>query len=226
MPAHRSDAEADIRTEVVAWLRSIRPNARIIHEINASDFGNRIDVMAVDLAEIISVEIKSERDKMDRAPAQIKAMQGCSHHVFLAAHRCHLAPKVIGNPRAAMAVVEDIPVTFSAPPEAKGAVFLTWPKPAEKALCYDARPWGVLEPKQAIQSPLPSSGIDILWRDELALACRRLGVSVPGNARMATMVAALRWNCSGSQITKAICRALRERDCVEADPRVVQDDAA
>ena len=34
MPAYRSSAEAEVRDAVVARLREIRPDARIMHEIN------------------------------------------------------------------------------------------------------------------------------------------------------------------------------------------------
>jgi hypothetical protein len=44
---------------VVGHLRQLRPGCRIIHEINASSFGNRIDVLAVGESDLIAVEIKS-----------------------------------------------------------------------------------------------------------------------------------------------------------------------
>ena len=72
MPAYRSEAEADVRDAVVARLRTIRPDARIMHEVNCSLFGpNRIDVIAVSPQEIISVEVKSAKDKLKIA--------GCKH---------------------------------------------------------------------------------------------------------------------------------------------------
>lgn len=97
MPARRSDAEGEIRTDVVAWLRASRPLSRIIHEINVCEGGNRIDVIAVGAAEIIAVEIKSELDKLDRAPAQITAMRGVAHHVYTALHKRFMVPKMIFN---------------------------------------------------------------------------------------------------------------------------------
>src|ERR1017187_5847469 len=93
MPAYRSEAEAEIRTVVVDPLRQMRPTARIMHEVNVSSFGNRIDVLAVDHAEIISVEIKSSKDKIDRLAAQIEGMKRCSHHVIAALHEKHLVER-------------------------------------------------------------------------------------------------------------------------------------
>src|SRR6056297_3623333 len=87
MPAARSEAEAEIRDAVVAKLRRTRPDARIIHEINMAGGTNRADVMAVSPAEIITVEIKSEKDKLDRLPDQIATMRKCSHITVAALHR-------------------------------------------------------------------------------------------------------------------------------------------
>ncbi len=95
MPAYRSSAEAEIRDAVVARIRKQRPGARIIHEINVSTYGpNRIDVLAVDRAEIIAVEIKSAKDKLDRLPAQIAAMRGAAHRVVAAIHEKFLVEQV------------------------------------------------------------------------------------------------------------------------------------
>lgn len=78
--------------ELVERLRRIRPEARIIHEIQSACQGpNRIDLIAVSRSEIIAVEIKSERDKLDRLPAQVGAMLGCAHHVIAALHERFLA---------------------------------------------------------------------------------------------------------------------------------------
>ncbi|WP_292173967.1 hypothetical protein [Mesorhizobium sp.] len=91
MPAYRSSAEADIRDAAVAKIRQRRPNARIIHEINVSSHGpNRIDVLAVDRAEIIACEVKSAKDKLDRLPAQVASMFGAAHHVIAAGGICRL----------------------------------------------------------------------------------------------------------------------------------------
>jgi hypothetical protein len=74
MPAYRSSDEGEIREAVVAHLLTLRPSARIIHELNCSTYGpNRIDVRAVTPAEILAVEINSQKDKLDRLPAQIAA---------------------------------------------------------------------------------------------------------------------------------------------------------
>ena len=56
MPAYRSSAEGEIRVAVVERLREMMPGCRIIHEINAASFGNRIDVLAVGEKSLAAVE--------------------------------------------------------------------------------------------------------------------------------------------------------------------------
>lgn len=207
MPAYRSAAEAEIRDAVVERLRLLRPGARIIHEINAFGFGNRIDVLAVDRAEIIAVEVKSEKDKIDRLPKQIEAMRGVAHHVIAALHEKFLVPSKWETKTPCVV----------APKEARGATVWAFPEAgADAGRTFGCARWE--EPKPAIQAALPWTAIDILWRDELFVACRDLGVSVPIRATMPFMKRALIWNVSGGDLTKAICGALRRRECVEADP--------
>lgn len=191
MPAYRSSAEAEVRDAVVARLRAIRPEARIMHEVNASSFGNRIDVLAVSRAEIIAVEIKSERDKLDRLPDQVKAMKGCAHHVVAAVHE-----------KFGLAAVK----------EATGWRAHHWFYPAEIEF------W--TEPRTAITLPLPSGAIDMLWREELLAMCGQFGVCVPKRPTMGQMIPALRWQLTGRDLTLGICAALRARNCIEADEAI------
>lgn len=197
MPAYRSEAEGEIRTAVVARLRQVRPNARIMHEVNASSFGNRIDVLAVDRAEIIAVEIKSERDKLDRLKDQISAMKGCAHHVIAAVHEKF----ELGEVRKAM-----------------GWHHQAWFYPADTAY------WP--EPRLVPTIPLPSKALDMLWREELLEMCGRYSVCVPKRPTMGQMLPALRWSLTGRDLTLGICAALRSRVCIEADPPIEWREAA
>lgn len=225
MPAYRSDAEGEIRTAVVARLRQLRPDARVMHEVNASSFGNRIDVLAVDRAEIIAVEIKSAKDKLDRLGDQMKAMRGCAHHSIAALHEKFLVEREVGRhaadyerdgkffigeaPKHAPSSYEDTASTWVFPERQRG-------------------PWnkGWRDPKQVVQQPLPSKALDMLWRDELRLMCHRFNVAATGRATMGFMATALRWSLTGRELTLGICAALRERACVEADAPIQWRDAA
>ncbi|MBN7760302.1 NERD domain-containing protein [Nitratireductor aquibiodomus] len=215
MPAYRSAAEAEIREAVVSKIRMERPGYRIIHEINARDFGNRIDVLAVGPAEIIAVEIKSEKDKLDRLPAQIAAMRGAAHHTIAAIHEKFLVPAPWAKGYKAV----------QAPKEAKGATIWAYPEAgAEAGRTYGCAAWDF--PRQAVTAMLPADAIHMLWRAELHELCNRLHVSLGKRPNMAQMVNALRWNCTGSELTKGICTMLRARKCIEADPEIVEVRAA
>lgn len=209
MPAYRSSAEAEIRDAVVSRIRERRPNARIIHEINVSTYGpNRIDLIAVDHAEIIAIEIKSAKDKLDRLPAQIAAMRGAAHHVVAALHEKFLVPSTWNEGRV------------TAPPEARGAEVWAYPE-QEAGRCHGCGKWQPIP--LLIETALPGAALDILWRDELYDLCGALRISAGRRATMTDMSRQLRWLCSGRELTRGICAALRARRCVEADPEVAAE---
>ena len=219
MPAFRSADEAAIREAAIARLRMLRPGARIIHEINVCGTGsNRIDVLAVDRAEIIAIEIKSKRDKIDRLKDQLTAMRGCAHHAIAVLHEKFLIEQETNKWRAEyqrdgvnyLRALPDVATWDS-----------TWVYP-EGPNFYDR--WR--EPKLTVQQPLPSGALDMLWRDELLEMCGRYSVSSGKRPTMAMMKAALRWQLSGRDLVYGICAALRARPCIEADPAIDWKEAA
>lgn len=224
MPAYRSAAEAEIRDAVTAKLREYRPGARIMHEINVSSFGpNRMDLIAVDRSEIIAVEIKSKKDKLDRLDAQVAAMKGCAHHVIAAVHEKFAVEQEsnrwYGHYERDGKYYARV-MTGVVPSGCK-----VWVYP-EKHRVLDAdydhgSVWR--EPDRAIQVPLPVSALDMLHRAELYALCGILRLSVPRQANMHFMVNALRWYCNGSDLTRGICAMLRARRCVEADPEIIEN---
>ncbi|MFD1944695.1 NERD domain-containing protein [Paradevosia shaoguanensis] len=227
MPAYRSSAEAEVRDAVVERLRLIRPQARIIHEINVSTYGpNRIDVLAVSPAEIVAVEVKSARDKLDRLPSQIKSMMGCAHHVVAALHEKFLVERETGVHAAHYQ--RDGRYYFRDLPENTGIrhPVLAWIFPEKRRAMKSVVEGGVdytaywSQPDQTYEETLPAAALEILWRDELAELCGSLGVPSGRRSNMSDMARALRWHCSGKELTKGICSALRARRCVEADPEI------
>jgi hypothetical protein len=221
MPAYRSEAEAEVRAAVVARLRLLRPNARIMNEVNVAGQGsNRIDVLAVDRAEIIAVEIKSAKDKIDRLSDQVKAMQGCAHQVIAALHDKFLTSAEhdirIRNPETGFYEKTGTQIYFRGPDVPHGV--LIWAYPETQRQGFQCGIWA--EPKPRITIPLPPSAINILWADELRQLCAMIQVSLPPRPNMDQMISALRWRATGEQITKGICAMLRARHCIEADPPI------
>ncbi|MFC3704492.1 NERD domain-containing protein [Devosia honganensis] len=222
MPAYRSSDEGEVREAVVARIRERRPEARIIHEINVSSYGpNRIDVLAVSPAEIIAVEIKSAKDKLDRLPKQIESMKGCAHHVIAALHDKFLI-EVPAN-RGCAHFERDGKFYSRTTPVIRPRPHEVWVFPEARRALPEAshdflEKWQM--PAQQFQAALPAGAIDLLWRDELAWLCGSLGVAAGRRSTMPEMVAALRWHCNGSELTKGICSAIRRRECAEADPAI------
>lgn len=87
---HGSEAEVRIRDKVVALLRECLPDARIIHEFDL--WGVRMDLAAVTPEEIVLVEIKSERDKLDRLANQVRFAAGLGGEVWVCYHEKWIEP--------------------------------------------------------------------------------------------------------------------------------------
>lgn len=195
MPAYRSPDEGEIREAVVARLRTMMPKARIMHEVNAASFGNRIDVLAVDEAEIVAVEIKSKKDKLDRLPAQLEAMKGVAHHVIVALHEKFLVEKPTNQ--WAAHTERDGKFYRAALPEVVdrlGSKVVPWVYPLRdrsiNAGGYNDYLW--LAPKPVFADVLPSGALDMLWQAELVTMCARHRLPADRRATMEFMRRVLR----------------------------------
>lgn len=212
MPAYRSDAEAEIRNEVVTRLRQEFPSCRIIHEINASSFGNRIDVLAVTEDKIAAVEIKSAKDTLKRLPDQLSAMRGVAHYVVSAIHEKFLEPVRTVDDRWSPEIADR--TLYSAPQAASGSTVWAYPMRTRIGLIAESN-WPMAGPWIKPTLNLPVYAIDMLWAAELKSACSRNKLKASGT--MDVMKDRLRWNLTGETITREICAHLRARICVEAD---------
>lgn len=226
MPAYRSPAEGEIREAVVAHLRARRPSARIIHEINAVNMTagrtTRIDVLAVGPDDMVAVEIKSERDKLDRLPAQMEAMQRVAHYAIAALHEKFLVERPT-NEFAAHYERDGVHYQMALPSDPVALHrAITWVYPRQaRALRpdYDYLARWDLSAAPGMTT-LPEAALDMLWREELADLCGRLKIATGRRSTRSDMMRDLRWQCSGKEITRGICTALRARECVEADPPI------
>lgn len=207
MPAYRSSAEADIREPVVAKLRALIPGCRIIHEINAASYGNRIDVLAVGDDTLAAVEIKSAKDKIDRLPAQIAAMANVSNLVFAALHEKFLYTMHGG---------------FYPPSEANGAIVWAWPVADRKGHVHCGTDWQDRDRWKKPLQCLPIGALSMLWREEVQQVCRGFGIKAAGQLTMEQARDHIMWRMTGAEITRMICAMLRQRECVEGDQPVAR----
>ena len=209
MPAYRSPEEKLIRDAAIDRLRELLPSARIIHEINAQSFGNRIDVLAVTEDRIVAVEVKSEKDTLKRLRDQISAMNGVAHHVITAMHEKFLTCNTQYNGRN----------IWNVPEESLGSMPWVFPK-AERhgLLAEEYTNWNVKDRFKKNVSCLPPYALHMLWADELKMICKRNGLKQTGT--MEIIRDRITWNLTGADVTKNICAQLRARKCVEADNEI------
>lgn len=230
MPAYRSSAEADIREAVVARIRERRPSARIIHEIVTRDVNtNRIDVLAVDRAEIIAVEIKSEKDKLDRLHDQMQAMSRCAHHAIAAIHEKFLVEHK-SNQWAAHYERDGVYYRKDIPEGLRGSE--AWVFPEKRRAVMSAAEGGFDSlaswrfPDSRMEYALPANALCLLWREELLMLASSLRAPAHHRSTVKELTRSLRWHCTGKELTLGVCRFLRLRECLEADPAIHEGVAA
>jgi hypothetical protein len=66
----------------------------------------------------------------------------------------------------------------------------------------------------------PYGALKILWRDELQALAAALGVARTSKMTMDDAIDHIKWLATGKQIREMICKTLRARQCVEADPEI------
>lgn len=76
-----SDAELRIRAKAEALLRQVQPDGRIVHELEIG--GVRLDLASISPERLILVEIKSERDKLDRLKNQVRWARSLGGEVWV-----------------------------------------------------------------------------------------------------------------------------------------------
>lgn len=216
----RSTAEQEIRDAVVARFRAIRPSARICHEVNCGVWGpNRMDLMAVDVSEIIAVEIKSERDTIKRGPKQLEAMAGVAHHSIIALHEVHLVEHETNEWAASYSKADRKYYRRDVPDSLRSAIPWVYPE-YDRGVNYSGDVGMWRHPPSRMEHALPSSALHLLWRDELAALCDQLRVSRGKRSNMQEMVRALWWHATGKELKRGICAALRRRQFAEADAAI------
>lgn len=85
-----SEAEARIRAKAEAALRAAFPDARIVHELVVKQGSCRLDLAAITPQRLILVEVKSERDVLDRLDRQVTQAKAVSDGFMVCVADKHL----------------------------------------------------------------------------------------------------------------------------------------
>lgn len=197
-----SASERAIRDAVCAHLRSELPKARIIHELVAG--WCRADLAVVEPQRLLLIEIKSEKDVLDRLDTQMRTFEKSSHGAILVAHERWFdrEPYSNGAPRIAWAHKNSGWV---------GCGIWAYPAPV---IGHGYR-WRL--PNVSLRQPRAYDFLSLLWRDELIAEAARHRIAVPRRARVSDIVDLMSWMMTGREIAQAVCRQLRARAFPEAD---------
>jgi hypothetical protein len=213
-----SSSEREIRDTLCAYFTTNAPAARIVHELNVNGASScRADLAIVWESFLLLIEIKSAKDVLKRLPEQAWAFKKASHHFIAVIHQKHFidAPGFIGERR----------VLKQHHPENYRETFTIWeyPRPEKQRYRMDF-PWrfDFSKPAFSTDTTAPYPLLDLLWRDELYHECAMHRVTVPKRACRSRMMEEMSWHMTGKEVTRAVCRQLRQRQFAEASPAILE----
>ncbi len=187
-PDHpHSVEEARMRVAIAAWGQRRWPGYRCIHEVPLSE--RRIDMAFVGTKDLVGIEIKSSRDKLDRLEGQIEEYSRWLPEVWIAVAAKWENHGSLQCGRCNLIIVDD-----------------------------SALASGVVEYRQGLRpyrdELVCSRMLGLLWREEAARIAQRTGV-IPGTSltkdprhRILPMLARL---LTGNEIMREVCAELRQR---------------
>ena len=197
-----SASELKMRADVTAYLREKRPDAVILNELQVG--GCRADLAMVEPQKITLFELKSERDKLDRAAEQMKAFRGHAHEAILVADAKFFdrAPYQDGRERCAW-MHEGT----------NGCLVWHYPQPPKDV---DLGAGGLYRWQfEYIRShqtePKATTFLHLLWRDEMIAEAKRHNIPFKSKMAMWDISRAMAWHMTGREICEAVCRQLANR---------------
>jgi hypothetical protein len=226
-----SIAEERIRAKAEAHLRLAFPEGRIIHELVTANFGpSRIDLACVTHDMIIGLEIKSERDVLDRLARQYKhALAVCDHYAVVTTPE--VADKIEWLQRSTTDDYEPIP---GMPGCMRGVANPDFVPEIRHLEIFRERGDGLdvgyhawADPNHPYRSRWlevalrnPADRLAMLWAAELRLIAAPLGAK--SNWSGGRSIRAICEEMTGRQIRRAVCAALRQRAFPRADVAMEQ----
>lgn len=196
---YASRSELALRNALESFCRSRWPAARICHEMVMGERKVRADVVAIDLAHIVAVEIKGAYDDTTRLLHQVGMYQLCVPEVWMV-----LTSKHGGDGRLIRHLIPSIGLLV-APQLFKQSGYAR-PDVDEVALEVEA--------EAAPRPVVPEMMLEMLWRSELASACTKTRChTVSAKTTRPHMIKAL-LALPVDELQREACRVLRGRDAL------------
>lgn len=193
--------ENEMRNTVIDKLRALRPDSRIIHELNTAGTGSaRADLACIGKSEILLFEIKSERDTLKRLTSQWEAFSRASHRTILVLDRKFFPDLNILSPHLHLDLKNCRSENI-------------WLYPEKYHWNLNVRGYGL----NFLPTPELKPTLNMLWREELLTLCNNLNVKYLSKDNMLTLVERIILNCTGRDIIEQVCSALRTRKFAKAD---------
>lgn len=211
----RSSAEVEIRDAVVKRFRELWPDARIIHEMNVEHGSSRADVVAVQPDRLWICEIKSERDKLDRLAGQIADFGPCCHGMIVAANEKWT--KSPGMESVKHGVIRQIPSPLTVALAGSRRCYDIWSYPEPNS----SSRWREWSAPYRSEVPWYHRMLMLLWADEIRAVASDHSISCDRRAPAYKIAPMLSRMMTGAEIEKAVCKYLRARTFVEADPPIL-----
>lgn len=187
-----SEAERHLRSLAVARLRHLLPDARIVHELNVEVGRCRVDLAAIAPTQLVFVEIKSRKDKLDRLAEQVRVFSpACTRFAI-----CYASERW----------------SYEAVTKAAGY-------DESRDLWPEDRPeWWTL--REGFKPPNASVMLNLLWREELYWEAVRANLQPHKRESRSPLMHRLWRALTGAEVVAAVCRQLRGRHFAEGDPPV------
>lgn len=185
-----SEAERYLRGMAVDRLRLLMPGARIVHELNVEVGTCRVDLAAVAPDQLVFVEIKSRKDKLDRLAKQAAIFAPACHRLVV----CYASERW------------DVSTIYNA----SDYLAEVWPQ--------DRPEWWSL--RDTFKPPNTSAMLNLLWREELYDEAVRANLQPTKRVSRQPLMAMLWQHLTGRQVVAAVCRQLRGRHFPAADPAI------
>lgn len=208
-------SELALRQQVEALCRARWPQARVVHELVIGEGQVRADVVAIDETHLAAFEIKGAYDETTRLLHQVGMYQLAVPEVWIVvtAERGHA-----DDARLIRHLLPSVGLAVAAAAPGRNFGGIYGGDPGEVTLTIEAEPRPL--------TPVPECLLRVLWRDELAQACSRLGVAHGKRSTRDHMVRELLRLATPDELLRQVCAGLRAREARwRADPPLAVDTA-